>query len=213
MASFFPPDNTSSNNDLHLAEFAFAGTSFAGNGSSDSNVPDDDMDWTEDEEDDPPPDYAVPTTGTYEVIMKKVFAAGIALVEQSQRYNVAKNLAARNRNNIFSFQSPEDIVSLRWHAGYTGFEKYYAIFVGFATKEQAEEAIVTGLEWDAVNHECKRCLDNLKLKQCNNCQSYGHMLDSCAARTVCGKCQEDHKTFSCDLIHSKCAICSDNHFS
>jgi len=52
-----------------------------------------------------------------------------------------------------------------------------------------------------------------QIKQCFNCQAYGHKADICKKKPVCGKCAQEHETRSCASEETKCANCKDAHFA
>ncbi|KAI4209963.1 MAG: hypothetical protein LQ351_007127 [Letrouitia transgressa] len=67
-------------------------------------------------------DSAEPRTTTHEVLVDRIFTLGMSLFTHFQRMQIASTLYARNFPRITSLHSPADIVSLRWHPGFTGYE-------------------------------------------------------------------------------------------
>ena len=51
-----------------------------------------------------------------------------------------------------------------------------------------------------------------QLKQCFNCQGYGHKTAVCNRKARCGRCSEEHQTRECkDPDTLKCALCDGKH--
>jgi hypothetical protein len=59
----------------------------------------------------------------------------------------------------------------------------------------------------------KRYTPECQIKQCFNCQNYGHRAEVCTKHTKCGKCAGNHRTKDCENAEGqpKCALCSGDH--
>lgn len=63
------------------------------------------------------------------------------------------------------------------------------------SSEQANKALADDLYWQGTRHSCD-IADQLRfgLQRCQNCQGYGHLLETCSAKPQCGKCAGPHPT-------------------
>jgi len=90
------------------------------------------------------------------------------------------------------------------------------IIVEFTNPEDANKIIDEGLIWQGEVFQCERYDRKCRLKQCYNCQRYGHIGTQCKASTACGYCAEAHGSRDCPTkadksATRKCAACKGAH--
>jgi hypothetical protein len=91
-----------------------------------------------------------------------------------------------------------------------------SVIIEFTTPEDANRIIDEGLIWQGQVFHCERYDRASRLKQCYNCQAYGHIGTQCKATTACGWCAGDHSSRDCPqrderTATRKCAMCSGAH--
>jgi hypothetical protein len=91
-----------------------------------------------------------------------------------------------------------------------------SIIVEFTSPEDANKIIDEGLIWQGEVFQCERYDRQCRLKQCYNCQKYGHIGTQCKAPTACGYCAGQHSSRDCPskadkTSARKCATCQGEH--
>lgn len=91
-----------------------------------------------------------------------------------------------------------------------------SIIVEFTKPEDANKIIDEGLIWQGEAFQCERYDRQCRLKQCYNCQKYGHIGTQCKASIACGYCSEQHSSRDCPTkadksATRKCAACQGPH--
>ena len=86
-----------------------------------------------------------------------------------------------------------------------------SIVIFMESPEEANKCIDDAVIIAARLHEAQRYIPQCQIKQCFNCQAYGHKADTCKKKTVCGKCAEEHETRKCTSEEMKCANCKNAH--
>lgn len=98
-------------------------------------------------------------------------------------------------------------------------KKASSLIVEFTKPEHANMAIDEGLIIEAAMQQCEYYDRGCKLKQCFNCQQYGHIGSQCTAAQVCSYCAEAHNAKECEKravnppAEPKCAVCDGKHTS
>ena len=77
--------------------------------------------------------------------------------------------------------------------------------------EEADECIENGIIIEHRLHKAERYLRQGQIKQCFNCQGYGHEASVCKKKPRCGKCAKDHPTNGCTNEQLQCVHCSGEH--
>jgi len=62
-------------------------------------------------------------------------------------------------------------------------------------------------------YNSERYIPQCQIKQCFNCQAYGHKADICKKKPKCGKCAQEHETRNCTSEEVKCVNCKEAHFA
>ena len=91
-----------------------------------------------------------------------------------------------------------------------------SIIIEFSRPEDANKIIDEGLVWQGELFQCERYERQCRLKQCFNCQKYGHIGTQCKATTACGYCAQEHSSRDCPTKSErekarKCAACHGGH--
>lgn len=95
-------------------------------------------------------------------------------------------------------------------------KKETSIVVEFMNPQAANRAIDLGIIWDATVLRTRIYDRSARIKQCYNCQKYGHIGSTCSNRTACAHCAESHQTRDCPRKQAgdtsrKCANCGGAH--
>ena len=77
--------------------------------------------------------------------------------------------------------------------------------------EEADECIESGIIIEHRIHKAERYMRQGQIRQCFNCQGYGHEANVCKKKPRCGKCAENHATKECNREKLRCAHCSEEH--
>ena len=90
-----------------------------------------------------------------------------------------------------------------------------SIIIEFSQPDDANKIIDEGL-WQGELFQCERYERQCRLKQCFNCQKYGHIGTQCKATTACGYCAQEHSSRDCPTKSErgaarKCAVCHGGH--
>jgi hypothetical protein len=89
----------------------------------------------------------------------------------------------------------------------------HSIVIFTECPNEADNLICSGLKIMGRIHSAKRFVPQAQLKQCYNCQGYGHKAYMCTRQTKCGKCAGDHETRKCEapVNELQCTNCKENH--
>ena len=91
-----------------------------------------------------------------------------------------------------------------------------SIIIEFTRAEDANKIIDEGLVWEGERCDCERYERQCRLKQCFQCQKYGHIGTQCKAAKTCGYCAQQHSSWECPSkagqdTTRKCAVCHGGH--
>ena len=86
-----------------------------------------------------------------------------------------------------------------------------SIIIFTVSAEEANKCIDSTVTIERRRYEAERYTPQCQIKQCFNCQAYGHKADTCKKKPVCGKCAQDHETRDCGNEQVKCANCGEAH--
>ena len=85
------------------------------------------------------------------------------------------------------------------------------LIVEFDSDQAANIAILLGLAIDGHDHPCERYNQTHQIRQCFNCQAYGHIAQHCKRPTSCAYCAQGHSSQECptarDHARAQCAVC------
>jgi hypothetical protein len=123
----------------------------------------------------------------------------------------AEVLLAQNKHTIPDAQ----IRHMKWLTRSATDKKTSSAVIEFTRKEDANTALRQGLVWDFNQLQCEYYERKCQMKQCFNCQRYGHTGPQCYAPTACAACAGPHSTRDCpdkeDPTRRKCVICKGPH--
>jgi hypothetical protein len=86
-----------------------------------------------------------------------------------------------------------------------------SVIVFTANPGAADECILYGIYIGHRRHSAERYTPQCQIKQCFNCQGYGHKADSCTRTVKCGKCGQNHETKKCSSDSLQCIQCKGLH--
>ena len=88
-----------------------------------------------------------------------------------------------------------------------------SLIIEVATAEMANRLIKEGLLQDYSHRVCEYFDKICRIKQCFNCQKYGHVGSACRNAMRCASCSMGHQSSSCKapLDQRKCAVCGGRH--
>jgi hypothetical protein len=91
-----------------------------------------------------------------------------------------------------------------------------SIVIEFTKPEDANKIIDEGLVWQGEMLQSERYERQCRLKQCFQCQKYGHIGTQCKAAKTCGFCAQEHSSWECPTktdreAARKCAVCHGTH--
>jgi hypothetical protein len=109
-----------------------------------------------------------------------------------------------------------DIKFVGWLTRKTPTKSASSIIVDFTQPEDANKIIDEGFIWRGEVFQCERYERQCCLKQCFNCQRYGHIGTQCKTTTACGYCAQEHSSRDCAekterTANRKCINCRGNH--
>jgi hypothetical protein len=96
-------------------------------------------------------------------------------------------------------------------------KKSGSLIVEFSSPLTANKAIDTGTLWDSEVLATVKYDRAARIRQCHNCQKYGHIGATCSNPARCVFCAEQHHSRDCEskknatLIERKCANCGGAH--
>jgi hypothetical protein len=116
-------------------------------------------------------------------------------------------------HNDYRWGSQAEIVRIRWlKEQLDSKKKASSIIIEFTDPEPANAAIHFGVNWDSRGLAAEKYHHEARIKQCFQCQKFGHIGTQCQNKPVCTYCAQDHPTRSCPRhsgksIELKCANC------
>lgn len=106
-----------------------------------------------------------------------------------------------NRDCVLADNRPfiprADIKYISWLSRLAPHKAASSIILEFSRPEDANKIIDEGLVWQGELFQCERYERQCCLKQCFNCQKYGHIGTQCKAPTACGYCAQEHSSRDC----------------
>ncbi|EKG09412.1 Zinc finger CCHC-type protein [Macrophomina phaseolina MS6] len=129
-------------------------------------------------------------TQTYGVIVHGVHTKSI---DPSDMENAIKLLQAENKPLLPS----AEIRYVGWLTKASTNKRASSLVVEFSRPEDANAAITGGMVWQAEMLSCELYDRTCKVKQCFNCQKYGHIGTQCQAPQACGYCAGQHSSKDC----------------
>jgi hypothetical protein len=136
-------------------------------------------------------------------------AAGI----RDRKQGIIKQLLTEN---LFSWGDDAEIVQISWLVLPEG-KKSGSLIVEFMSPHTANKSIDTGTLWDSEVLTTVLYDRAARIRQCHNCQKYGHIGSTCSNQTNCVFCAEQHHSRDCQrkkdatLSQRKCANCGGAH--
>ena len=87
-----------------------------------------------------------------------------------------------------------------------------SVIISFKCSKEAEDCIHKGIHIEDRHYAItERYMPQSQIKQCFNCQAYGHKAMVCTKPARCGRCAGPHKTKECQSETIKCVNCKDSH--
>jgi hypothetical protein len=150
---------------------------------------------------------------TWGVVVGDISVKSINLSDQKA---VISELLAEN---AFIWDKQAEITQVRWLQYSTNppvNKPNTSIVIEFTTPEAANTAVEQGTVWKAVVHQTTRYIREARIKQCFNCQQFGHMANQCQNETVCKYCAKKRESRNCpkvlgDDVEVRCANCKGEH--
>jgi hypothetical protein len=87
-----------------------------------------------------------------------------------------------------------------------------SIVIALEKPEDADECIISGINIEHRHYAADKHTPQCQIKQCFNCQAYGHKAEVCTKKACCGKCGQGHETRQCEdetTVH--CVQCKGDH--
>jgi hypothetical protein len=81
----------------------------------------------------------------------------------------------------------------------------HSIVIFTECPKEADGCILDGVHIGNRHHAAERYAPQCQIKQCFNCQAYGHKADICIKKPKCGRCAQEHETRSCSSEALQCA--------
>lgn len=86
-----------------------------------------------------------------------------------------------------------------------------SIIIFMGSPEEANKCINDAVIIGRRRHGANRYTPQCQIRQCFNCQVYGHKADVCKKKPVCGKCAQEHETRNCVSEELRCTNCKGVH--
>ncbi|CAG8122318.1 unnamed protein product [Penicillium nalgiovense] len=118
--------------------------------------------------------------------------------------------------NSFNWGDEAEITQISWLVLPEG-KKSGSLIVEFTSPHTANNAIDTGTLWDSEVLTTVLYDRAARIRQCHNCQKYGHIGNTCSNETRCVFCAERHHSRDCQrkkdatLSERRCANCGGAH--
>ena len=87
----------------------------------------------------------------------------------------------------------------------------HSIVIYMEDPDEADGCILDGVYLGERHHAAERFLPQCQIKQCFNCQAYGHKAEICTKKPKCGKCAQEHETRTCNSESLHCVHCEGAH--
>jgi hypothetical protein len=88
----------------------------------------------------------------------------------------------------------------------------HSIIISFQCPKEANDCLNKGIHFEDRHYGItERYMPQCQLKQCFNCQGYGHKANVCTKKVRCGKCAQEHMTRECQSEKRTCVNCKDSH--
>jgi len=109
-----------------------------------------------------------------------------------------------------------DIKYIGWLTRKAPTKAMSSIIIEFTKPEDANKIIDEGLVWQGEMCQSERYERQCRLKQCFQCQKYGHIGTQCKTTETCGYCAQGHRSGDCpsktgQAAPRKCANCQGAH--
>ncbi|KIV98467.1 uncharacterized protein PV09_09720 [Verruconis gallopava] len=146
---------------------------------------------------------------TYGVLVHSVYTKDVDM-DRLDEINAA--ILSENK----PFIPTAEIKYIGWLSRKAQTKRMSTLVIEFTKPEDANKIIDEGLTWQGCHHDTERYERQCRLKQCFNCQKYGHIGTQCKARTACGHCAQEHNSRDCPSkadTPKKCAGCNGPHES
>jgi hypothetical protein len=83
-----------------------------------------------------------------------------------------------------------------------------SIIVYMERPEEADNCIMDGVRIENRIYPAERYVPQCQIRQCYNCQGYGHRADACTKAPKCGKCTQEHETRKCNNSQDETPVCA-----
>lgn len=83
-----------------------------------------------------------------------------------------------------------------------------SIIVFMERPEEADNCIMDGVRIENRIYPAERYIPQCQIRQCYNCQGYGHRADTCTKAPKCGKCAQEHETRKCNNSRDETLVCA-----
>jgi len=83
-----------------------------------------------------------------------------------------------------------------------------SIIVFTERPEEADYCIIDGVRIENRIYPAERYVPQCQVRQCYNCQGYGHRADACTKAPKCGKCAQEHETRKCNNSQDETLVCA-----
>ena len=133
--------------------------------------------------------------------------------EEGRKRAIVKQLLTEN---LFNWGDDAEITQISWLVLPEG-KKSGSLIVEFTSPHHANKSIDTGTLWDSEMLTTVLYDRAARIRQCHNCQKYGHIGSTCSNPTNCVFCAEKHHSRDCQrkknatLSERKCANCGGAH--
>jgi hypothetical protein len=109
-----------------------------------------------------------------------------------------------------------DIKYIGWLTRKAPAKTMSSVIIEFTKPEDANKIIDEGLVWQGEMCQSERYERQCRLKQCFQCQKYGHIGTQCKTTETCGYCAQGHRSGDCpsktgQATLRKCANCQGAH--
>jgi hypothetical protein len=85
------------------------------------------------------------------------------------------------------------------------------LVIGVPTQTLQQSLVRQGIVINAQLFEARLFDHSLILKQCFNCNQWGHTTSACGKKICCGHCAGPHSTKSCSQASTSCTNCRQKH--
>ncbi|KAK4861010.1 hypothetical protein LT330_010798 [Penicillium expansum] len=132
---------------------------------------------------------------------------------RDRREGIVKQLLTEN---LFHWGDEAEITQISWLVLPEG-KKSGSLIVEFSSPHTANKSINNGTLWDSEMLTTVLYDRAARIRQCHNCQKFGHIGNTCSNDTKCVFCAEKHHSRDCQrkrdatLSERKCANCGGAH--